>query len=119
MKIKKKVYLQWIETLGEEEAKRVSASPGASQHQLGTTIDFNSLDVSFAKSKQGQWLAENSYKYGFIMSYPEGQEKITGYRYEPWHFRYIGKEAALLVYKYFDNLLEFFLNWFWNFKIEK
>lgn len=115
----KNIYQQWINTLGEEEAKRVSAPPGASQHQLGTTIDFNSLENSFAQSKEGQWLAQNSYKYGFVMSYPEGQEELTGYKYEPWHFRYIGKKPALLVYKYFDNLLEVFLNWFWQFKIEK
>ncbi len=115
----KNVYLQWIKILGEEEAKRVSAVPGASQHQLGTTVDINSLDISFAKTKEGKWLNENAYKYGFIMSYPEGQEDLTGYRFEPWHYRYIGKDASILVYKYFDNLLELFLNWYWDFKVEK
>ena len=98
---------------------RESPVPGASQHQIGTTIDINSLDISFAKTKEGKWLNDNAYKYGFIMSYPEGQEDLTGYRFEPWHYRYIGKDASVLVYKYFDNLLELFLNWYWDFKVEK
>ncbi len=115
----KNIFSQWEKTLGVEEAKRVSAVAGASQHQLGTTVDLNSLEISFGNTNEGKWLAENAYKYGFIMSYPEGQEELTGYKYEPWHFRYIGKDAALLVYKYFDNKLEIFLNWYWELKLEK
>ncbi len=99
----KDIYENWIKTLGELEANRVSAFPGASQHQLGTTIDFNSLDFSFAETKEGKWLLNNSYKFGFILSYPKDMEEITGYRYEPWHFRYIGTDAANLVYNYFNQ----------------
>ena len=115
----KNIYVHWQKIFGLKEAKRISAIAGASQHQLGTTIDFNSLQFSFGESKEGLWLAENAHKFGFIMSYPLGQEELTGYRYEPWHYRYIGKDAAYLVYNYFDNLLELFLNWYWEMKIDK
>ncbi len=73
-----------------------SARPGHSQHQLGTTLDFSTNEIgdalgdSFANTKAGKWLAENAYKYGFMMSYPKGYESITGYKFESWHYRYIG-----------------------------
>ncbi len=83
---------------GEEEANRFSARPGQSEHQLGTTVDFGGTaydwSPEFANTDQGWWLAENAYKYGFAMSYPEGKEHITGYIFEPWHYRYIGVDAA-------------------------
>lgn len=84
---------------GEVEANRFSARPGQSEHQLGTTVDFVShreeaLTDSFARTPSGKWLMQNSYKYGFVMSYPEEKEYITGYVFEPWHYRYIGVEAA-------------------------
>jgi D-alanyl-D-alanine carboxypeptidase len=78
-----------------------SARPGHSQHQLGTTIDFStneigdSLGDTFANTKASKWLSTNSYLYGFVLSFPKGYESITGYKYESWHFRYIGKENAL------------------------
>jgi zinc D-Ala-D-Ala carboxypeptidase len=108
------VFEGWKKKYGEKEALRISAPPGASQHQLGTAIDFNSLDEKFENSKEGKWLYENAYKYGFILSFPKGMENITGYKYEPWHYRYIGKEAAYLVYTFFDGSLELFLNWYWS-----
>lgn len=83
---------------GEEEANKFSARPGQSEHQLGTTVDISIpnyvLSQEFAETEPGQWLEENAYKYGFVMSYPEGAEEITGYIYEPWHYRYIGVENA-------------------------
>lgn len=112
----KSLYEYWVSKLGEKEASMVSAMPGASQHQLGTTIDFNSLNISFENTKEGQWLIKNSYKYGFIISYPKNMEHITGYSYEPWHYRYIGKEASYIVYNFFDNCLEIFLRWYWLIK---
>lgn len=117
-KTQETTFNNWVRALGETEANRVSAHPGASQHQLGTTIDFNSLYTAFGNTKEGIWLEKNAYKYGFIMSYPKDSEKITGYKYEPWHFRYIGKNAAYIVNTYFDNSLELFLNWYWNKKID-
>ena len=77
---------------GEEKANIYSARPGQSEHQLGTTLDFN-IDTS-AGAAQHNWLARNAQNYGFAMSYPEGAQEITGYKYEPWHYRYIGVEAA-------------------------
>lgn len=108
------IYKYWIKKLGKNKASMLSAVPGASQHQLGTTIDFNSLNLSFENTKEGKWLRENAYKYGFIMSYPQHMEKITGYEYEPWHYRYVGKEAAYIIYNFFDNSLELFLQWYWS-----
>ena len=91
----KKIYNSWVKQLGLKEASRQSAPAGCSQHQLGTAVDFNELDFSFANSKAGLWLAKNSWKYGWVISYPVNSENITGYVYEPWHYRYIGKENAL------------------------
>ncbi|WP_350345066.1 D-alanyl-D-alanine carboxypeptidase family protein [Proteinivorax tanatarense] len=83
---------------GREQANKFSAKPGQSEHQLGTAVDFSdgsgSLSQDFADTPEGKWLAKNAHKYGFIMSYPEGKANITGYIYEPWHFRYIGIETA-------------------------
>ena len=84
---------------GEKEANRFSARPGQSEHQLGTTVDFggtaHDFSAAFAGTPQGIWLAENAFRFGFALSYPQGQEEVTGYIFEPWHFRYIGLEAAL------------------------
>lgn len=84
----------------DPNANTYSAEAGHSEHQLGTTIDFGSEDrrtdlrAGFEDTSQGKWLEENAWKYGFAMSYPKGKEAVTGYVYEPWHFRYIGREAA-------------------------
>ncbi|HBD96159.1 MAG: hypothetical protein A2015_07500 [Spirochaetes bacterium GWF1_31_7] len=110
------IFNRWVKVLGEKEAKRVSAVPGASQHQLGTAIDFNMLEESLEKTEVGVWLLKNSFKYGFVLSYPKGMESFSGYKYEPWHYRYIGKDAAYIVYSYFNNNLELFLQWFWSLK---
>jgi len=78
-----------------------SARPGHSQHQLGTALDFSSNEIgdalgdSFANTKASNWLVENAYKYGFVISFPKGYESVTGYKYESWHYRYIGVENAL------------------------
>lgn len=85
---------------GLEHAKKYSAEPGRSQHQLGTTADITSarlgwrLEGDMGEEPEGQWLAANAWRYGFALSYPEGAEDITGYGYEPWHYRYIGVAAA-------------------------
>jgi D-alanyl-D-alanine carboxypeptidase len=100
--------------LGLEAAMRVSALPGQSEHQTGLAIDISSrsmnydLDKSFAHTREGKWLAENAPKYGFILRYPEGKESITGYDYEPWHFRYVGRDAAMDITKKGLTLEEYF-----------
>jgi D-alanyl-D-alanine carboxypeptidase len=85
--------------LGHEKALEVAARPGHSEHQLGTTVDFTSAgqtDVtkSWGATPDGRWLHSNAYRFGFIESYPEGRSSVTCYGYEPWHFRYFGKEIA-------------------------
>lgn len=87
------VYAGWYEEYADE-ADRVSARPGHSEHQLGLAIDVNSIEFTFADTPEGLWLAENCWKYGFIIRYKEGTEHITGYMYEPWHIRYLGNELA-------------------------
>lgn len=92
------------------------AEAGHSEHQLGTTVDISGKSLSysgpntiFGNTPEGKWLQNNSYKYGFIMSYPRGKEGVTGYIYEPWHFRYIGVEAAEQIYKENSTIQEFLL----------
>jgi zinc D-Ala-D-Ala carboxypeptidase len=93
------LFQRYSDSHGPDEANRFSARPGQSEHQLGTTIDFGGtafdLTAAFAETDQGLWLANNAYLFGFVMSYPEGGEDVTGYIYEPWHYRYIGVEEAL------------------------
>lgn len=89
----------WVERSGYEAALRFSARPGHSEHQLGTTIDFTTapgvpLSSSFGNSPAGRWLARNSWRFGFVMSYPKGKQRTSCYGYEPWHFRYVGRELA-------------------------
>lgn len=90
----------WVGVLGYDEAVRVSAMPGHSEHQLGTTADLTSPEAgwdlleSFGQTAAGKWLAANAHEYGFALSYPDGKEDVTGYSYEPWHFRYIGPAEA-------------------------
>lgn len=88
------VYAGWNEVYTDGQADRVSARPGHSEHQLGLAIDVNSIEFAFADTPEGLWLAENCWKFGFIIRYKEGTEHITGYMYEPWHIRYLGKELA-------------------------
>jgi zinc D-Ala-D-Ala carboxypeptidase len=82
------------------DAGRLSAAPGHSQHQLGTTVDFTNaaagykLGVPFARTSAHRWLDHHAWQYGFVLSYPRGKQKQTGYRWEPWHYRYVGVEDA-------------------------
>ncbi|MDR2043608.1 MAG: M15 family metallopeptidase [Clostridium sp.] len=76
--------------------------PGASEHQIGLALDivcdtYTALDAGFGDTSAGQWLVENAARYGFILRYPKGKEYITGIEYEPWHFRYVGKDAAKVI----------------------
>jgi LAS superfamily LD-carboxypeptidase LdcB len=82
-------------------ANQFSAKAGQSEHQTGLAMDVSSPSVNFtltqsyADTKEGKWLAANAPQFGFIIRYPKGKEKITGYQFEPWHVRYVGKTAAL------------------------
>lgn len=91
------VYAGWVNRDGKEQADTYSSRPGHSDHQTGYSYDLNSLEQSFANTKEGKWLAEHCAEFGFIIRYPEGKEMYTGYIYEPWHVRYIGKEKAKII----------------------
>ena len=78
----------------ERTAKEWVAIPGTSEHQLGIAVDINADKTKCSNDEVYTWLAENAYKYGFILRYPMGKQEITGTSYEPWHYRYVGIEAA-------------------------
>ena len=88
------LYNYYVKIDGKELADTYSARPGHSEHQTGLTADINSSDESFEGTPEAIWLDQNCYKYGFIVRYPKGKESITGYEYEPWHLRYVGKEFS-------------------------
>lgn len=103
--------------LSEEDAHKVvqsySARAGTSEHQTGLCVDFitskmSSLTVAFEKTQAFAWLSKNAYRFGFILRYPKGKEDITGYTYEPWHYRFVGREAATNIY-FADLTLEEYL----------
>lgn len=103
-----------VEQFGYEKASMAVAYPGTSEHQTGLTMDIsaasvnNALTESFGKTAEGQWLENNAHKFGFILRYPLGKESITGYQYEPWHFRYIGVEIATEIYQNDQTLEEYY-----------
>ncbi|MBO1512197.1 M15 family metallopeptidase [Metabacillus sp. BG109] len=102
------------EDKGEEQALQAVALPGQSEHQTGLAMDVTSRSVNleitedFGESVEGKWVKENAHKAGFIIRYPKGKESITGYQYEPWHLRYVGKEKAAVIYKNGLTLEEYF-----------
>jgi D-alanyl-D-alanine carboxypeptidase len=95
-----------------EQANRYVARPGQPEHQMGTAVDFGGTSSdwkpAFAGTSQGSWLKANSYRFGFVLSYPQGMEHITGYTYEPWHFRYVGVEVARAITNSGLTPLEYF-----------
>ncbi|RHW42252.1 D-alanyl-D-alanine carboxypeptidase family protein [Neobacillus notoginsengisoli] len=103
-----------VKKSGSAKATQLVALPGQSEHQTGLTMDITSrstnlnLTEEFGETVEGKWLAENAHKFGFILRYPKGKESITGYQYEPWHFRYVGREAAKTIYENDWTLEEFF-----------
>ncbi len=107
-----------VEQNGLETAMRESAKPGTSQHQLGTAIDFGSITDEYAFTAPGKWLLENAWKYGFSLSYPDGYEDVTGYRYECWHFRYITTAGTELQRTYFGDIQHYMIAFLNDHRIE-
>ncbi len=112
----KKVYQFYEDSKGTKYADSIAARPGFSEHQTGLSLDIYSKECfnakTFSKSKTYAWLIANSYKYGFILRYPDGKKDITGYSYESWHYRYVGRELAEKVYKEgitYDEYYAFYL----------
>ena len=97
------LYNNYVARDGQAAADRYSARPGHSEHQTGLAFDFggtnqyHNFKSTFADTKEGKWLAGNAHKYGFFLRYPKGKESITGYMFEPWHFRYVGSGESPLI----------------------
>lgn len=106
------VYNNYVRTNGRAEADTFSARPGHSEHQTGLAVDLGNgtcdLEICFGNTAAGKWLANNAYKYGFIIRYEKGKESITGYQYEPWHLRYVGTELAVEINKTKLTMEQFF-----------
>ncbi|QGU00557.1 D-alanyl-D-alanine carboxypeptidase [Candidatus Syntrophocurvum alkaliphilum] len=97
--LQKQIFTNLAAIRGEEKANLTSAYPGQSEHQTGLAMDIAlksdpRLTTSFGDTREGKWVAENAHLYGFIIRYPKDKTHITGYAYEPWHLRYIGKDIA-------------------------
>lgn len=98
------IYSRKIKTTGsKEKANLLVALPGSSEHQLGMAMDLGTtgssgLSERFGNTKAGVWVSENAHRFGFIVRYQQGYEDVTGYAFEPWHVRYVGKEAAQAVF---------------------
>ena len=105
----KNLFDYWVRVDGIEEAERESARPGTSQHQLGMALDFAPVDDAFDQTPGGKWVYANAAKYGWSLSFPKGYEDVTGYRWECWHFRYIGVEACQFQKKWFSDVQQFMI----------
>jgi len=111
----KELWDSYANQKGDEWADSVSARAGYSEHQTGYTLDivtYNANMSSFEKTDEFKWLQNNAYKYGFILRYPKDKEDITGYSYESWHYRYVGKDVATKIKKLgitFDEYYAYFI----------
>lgn len=109
------LYNGYVTSAGQAAADQESARPGYSEHQTGLAVDIRnsadtcSLEACFGTTPEGKWLAANAYKYGFILRYPADKTAVTGYEYEPWHFRYIGTSLSTELHnQHVETLEEFF-----------
>ena len=106
----RQLYDNYVNRDGQEAADTYSSRPGYSDHQTGLAADISwasngyNLNRDFENTAEGQWLAQHAHEYGFVMRYPDGKQDITGYMYEPWHFRYIGVEEATALYNTDPNM---------------
>ena len=105
-----KIYWEYVAEDGQALADTYSARPGHSEHQTGLCFDLNSISDEFAFTPEGQWVNDNCWKYGLCIRFPKGKDAITGYQYEPWHLRLVGRELAEQLYNGGDwiSLEEYF-----------
>jgi D-alanyl-D-alanine carboxypeptidase len=108
------VYNRNVKEMGQEAADRESARPGHSQHQTGLVVDFGSIDDSFAATAAGRWMSTNASSFGWSLSFPDGYEGLTGYRWESWHYRYVGKTLAAFIDNYFDGIQQYALRFIYE-----
>lgn len=91
------LYNNYVSKDGKEAADTYSARPGFSEHQTGLATDINQINSGFENTDAFKWLDKNAHKYGFILRFPKNKEDVTGYTYESWHYRYVGKEVAKII----------------------
>ncbi len=108
------LYNNYVERDGKTAADTYSARPGFSEHQTGLATDINQIDNSFENTDAFKWLQKNAYKYGFILRFPKDKEDITGYQYEPWHYRYVGSKIANQLQKENLTLEEYYAYYIQN-----
>ena len=102
------LYNNYVNRDGKVAADIYSARPGYSEHQTGLCSDINTIDSSFDNTNESKWLVNNAYKYGFILRFPKNKEDITGYKYESWHYRYVGTKAAKIIHENDLTLEEYY-----------
>jgi D-alanyl-D-alanine carboxypeptidase len=103
------VYARNVRESGQETADRESARPGHSQHQTGLAVDFGSITDAFAETGAGRWLLANAGAFGWSLSFPDGYENVTGYRWESWHYRYVGRDLTAFISAYFGGIQQYAL----------
>ncbi|MDR2159528.1 MAG: M15 family metallopeptidase [Treponema sp.] len=103
------VYNRNVSELGRDAADRESSRPGHSQHQLGLVADFGSITDAFAETAEGRWLRDNAGRFGWSLSFPDGYEAVTGYRWESWHYRYVGRDLAAFIDAWFGGIQQYAL----------
>lgn len=111
-KYQEKLYNYYVLNKGIDYADKCSARPGHSEHQTGLSLDVMGSNYDydeFYDAKEYNWMLDNSYKYGFILRYPKDKEEITGFKFEPWHYRYVGQELATIIHDNDITLEEYFI----------
>jgi D-alanyl-D-alanine carboxypeptidase len=103
------VYARNVRESGQETADRESSRPGYSQHQTGLAVDFGSITDAFAQTPAGRWMLANGGRFGWSLSFPDGYEAATGYRWESWHYRYVGQDLAAFIDAWFDGIQQYAL----------
>ena len=106
------LYNNYVKSDGKDAADTYSARPGFSEHQTGLAVDIYNKELpytSFEKTKEFEWMQKNAYKYGFILRFPKDKVNITGYQYEAWHYRYVGKKAAKYIHDHNITLEEYYI----------
>lgn len=106
------LYNNYVKSDGKDAADTYSARPGFSEHQTGLAVDIYNKELpytSFEETKEFEWMQKNAYKYGFILRFPKDKVNITGYQYEAWHYRYVGKKAAKYIHDHNITLEEYYI----------
>ena len=106
------LYNNYVKSDGKDAADTYSARPGFSEHQTGLAVDIYNKELpytSFEETKEFEWMQKNDYKYGFILRFPKDKVNITGYQYEAWHYRYVGKKAAKYIHDHNITLEEYYI----------